>query len=221
MSAECFKQLSIYFFFQRFTALCLSHFFFSFLTVATGGILAFPCGTTQKFSCVKGTNPVRAWGQRCEDVCWLWEPQRNGAVVPLGDGDSWEEGEEQHLCCCVCTDSWPSWLFTPLTGRNGASQQVTFPGCLSVVILRALVTLRLHPYPCAAPWGRAGSFFPFPFSLCPSGSLAACTALLGQCSWVAAAGISVISGIGLCGPILYHSLSWAAWQGNSISLCAL
>lgn len=201
MSDECFKQLSIYFL-QRFTALCLSHFLFSFMTLATGGVLEFkPFLLAQHRSSaasgiVKCTNPVWAWGQRCEDVSWLSDPQRNGAVVPLGDDQ--QEGEEQHLWGCVCTDSWPSWLFTPLTDRNGASHQVTFPGCLSVGIFRALVTLKLHPYPCDAPWGRAGSFFPSLFSLWPSVPQIACTALPGQCSWLQHQGL-VLSLELLCG----------------------
>lgn len=216
MSAECFKQLSIYFFFAKIHCVVSFSLFFFFPNCCHGRNFSLPLWHNTEIQLCEGYKPSE--GLRTE----MW-----GCLLALGASEEW----------CSCAPGWwwflgggrgaaplllcLHWLLAQLTGRNGGSQQVTFPGCLSVVILRALVTLRLHPYPCAAPWGRAGSFFPFPFSLCPSGSLAACTALLGQCSWVAAAGISVISGIGLCGPILYHSLSWAAWQGNSISLCAL
>lgn len=96
MSAECFKQLSIYFFFQRFTALCLSRLFFFFPNCCHGRNFSLPLWHNTEIQLCEGYKPSE--GLRTE----MW-----GCLLALGASEEW----------CSCAPGW--WWF--LGGGRGAA----------------------------------------------------------------------------------------------------
>lgn len=129
---------------------------------------------------LKFTNPVRSWGQRWEDLSWLSEPQRNGAILPIRWWSELGEGSgAASVPLVLCLQGLLGTLIFHTFNRQKGSLSTghfSWPplchyfqsiGCSETTSLSLCSSMR-----------KSRQFFPFPFSPCPSLPQIACKALL-------------------------------------------